>query len=281
MSYRGLLCVFGSISVLSAGITIPRISTAQLADTMAATSIRGGLQGLQNTKAGLKAAKGTRSLQKSVNAQRAQDEALLQGSQMPVAGESAALSTNSNKFVAASAIKGHRYTASGMVVFDGTQDNQRMIFIVRPGENSKYEVMGFHVTDTSMPQIEQKTPVFISGIYAGQVKDPKTGAPVHGFEEASVLSIAGTPVQSALKSPATLNGESKPEKPTFNDILHGWSFRGTVEVEGKTTGVFAKDKELIYAQAGMKLDDTVKVLALSNGKAKLSVGIQKLEVGPW
>jgi hypothetical protein len=175
-------------------------------------------------------------------------------------------------------VKGKTYRTNGVVVFDGLVNKQRVVFLVQLDSPNHYQVLGFRLHDPSIPAFAPQTPVEVTGVYAAKIKEPQTGSMVHGFDDAVFQAPQAQSGQTQTSTPQT---EDKVEKPTFEAVLKGWTFHGTVEVMGETTGVFTSEKETKYAHPGTQLSEDVKVTGLTNGKANLVVSGQNVEVAPW
>lgn len=288
MSVRTLVFAFATVACIEASVLAPGFSTAQqLAETAAATSIHGQLQSTQNTKAGLHGVNTARALQKNSNNQLAYGNQAFGDGKTAVQSQSSGQSAKSQgsvdaadaaAFDAGHPVLGKTYRTNGIVVFDGNVNKSRVIFLIQLDSPNHYQVLGFRPHDPSIPQFAPQTQVDVTAVYAAKIKEPQTGSMVHGFDDA--VFQAGTSAPGSPNAGAQ-QPEQKDAKPTFDSVLKGWSFHGTVQVDGETTGVFTSEKEIKYAHPGTKLSDDVKVANLENGKAKLVVAGQKVEVAPW
>lgn len=290
MSVRSIVCALAVLASVESAVLVPRISTAgqQLAETAAAVSIHGQLQGTQNIKSGLRSANTARALQKNSNNQLAYGNQAfgngetavrpqVQGGLQPKSKGSVD-AAEAMAFDAAHPVPGKTYRTSGIVVFDGIVNKQRLVFLIQLDSPNHYEVLGFRLHDPNIPVFPKQSSVDVTAVYAAKIKEPQTGSLVHGFDDAVFSASQANPAPTQGESP---QAEQAPEKPTFESVLKGWTFRGTVEVMGSTTGVFTSEKEIKYAHPGTVLSEDVKVTALQNGKAKLDVAGQKVEVAPW
>lgn len=290
MSVRSIVCAFAVLASVEAAVIVPKFSTAQqLAETAAAVSIHGRLQGAQNTKAGFGAVNKARALSKNSNKQ------LAYGNEAFGDGETAVRPTTQStssrpgndlaRFDASHPVVGKRYRTSGIVILDKRVGTQRVVFLLQLDKPNHYEVLGFKLSDPTLPEFPKQAQVEVTGTYAAKIKEPETGSMVHGFDNAvfqapqSQSAVAPGPAMDT--QPALQPEPAKEDKPTFDSVLKGWTFCGTVEVMGQTTGVFTNEGAIKYAHPGTKLGEDVKVVSLSTGYASLTVAGKPVEVAPW
>lgn len=280
MSARGLFAAFAALSGVGVSMIVPMTSTAQLAETMTATSIGGQVASMQKSNL-LTPGKRARSVAKRAQPDRIWEEQTPQSLSGSTGGRS-----GNGKGVDASAmvpfddknpVLGKTYVADGVAVADTEIKGQRMVLVLKVGSDSKMQMMGFRLHDPTMPKIPENTPIRVAAVYSAQFKDPKTGMLVHGFDNA----IFENGALANANPQASPTPQPEAEKPTFASLLKGWEFRGTVQAQGHATGVFVNGEQVRYAQPGTELDEDVRVTAVSAGQAKLVVKGKKMELTPW
>lgn len=283
MSLRGVIGAFAVLSGVGASLILPTVSSAgQLAETMTATTISGQLH--SNQSKGIGAVNKSRGLASAANERRAYENDVIgqdSGNHQsdlqngrPKSGVDAAAAA---PFDEKHPVKGQSYATDGFVILDEVYPSGRLIVVLRIDGPNKFQVFGYRPHDSSIAKFAKNTPVKVTGVYAAKIKEPQTGTMVHGFDDA--VFSAGSSTMANNQAPN--NAAAKEEKPTFNSIMKGWAFRGTVQVGGKATGVFVNESKVRYAQVGTLLDEGVRVASVGNGKARVLVDGSRFDVTPW
>ncbi len=266
MSVRGSLAGLAAVCMAGGSLIVPKVSGAQLADTAATTAVQGHLNSMSNgVKGGMRAVKGARALVQDSKRQVAEGaEVFGDGKTANDASSPSSLAPQDGK----------PFTVQGVVFTDEVKDGQRVVVLVRGADPQHKEAFAFHITDPNFPKQERGTVVSMTGSVVAHMKDPKTGGMVYALDNGQL--VTGAPGQGAGAA-----SQAPPEKPRFDDALRGWSFRGTVEMEGKATGVFVKEKQVHYGSPGDELAGGVHVLSVRDGQARLKVDGQTMDITPW
>ncbi|MBS1715603.1 MAG: hypothetical protein JST30_14840 [Armatimonadetes bacterium] len=279
MSVRGVFAAFAVLGIIEAGVVLPRISQAgQLAESATATSISGSMHSLNNTN--IHAPGKARALARQASEARGGSYQPEEPVSSPSKGRRAAQGQAGPAEVALfdekSAVKGRTYATDGTVVFDGIVEKHRVVVLVRIDGPNKFQLLGFRPLDAQLPAFPEKAQVQVSGTYAGKIREPQSGSMIHGFDKAVFSAVGASPQSTAATT------QPKPEeKPTFSSALKGWTFRGTAQVDGQSTGVFVNENRVKYAQAGDELADGVKVKKVFNGSVRIVADHKTLDLMPW
>lgn len=275
MSARGLFAAFAALSGVGASLILPMTSKAQLAETMAATSIHGQVATMQKSNL-LTPGKRARAVASKAQPDRIWEQQTEQGRGVS-ANSKGVDSAEVVAFDEKSPVKGKTYLADGVVLSDSEISGQRVVLVLKVQSDNRFLVMGFRLHDPKLPTIPENTPVRVAGVYASKFKDPKTGTWLHGFDDAVFenAAVANAQPQGEQASP------EKEEKPTFASLLKGWEFRGTVQANGEATGVFVNGENVRYAKPGTELDTDVKVTQVSGGQARVVVEGRRIDLTPW
>ncbi|QYK53029.1 MAG: hypothetical protein KF824_12315 [Fimbriimonadaceae bacterium] len=173
---------------------------------------------------------------------------------------------NANSAKAAKELVGAPVSAQGVVIKVVPSNEKTLVYLAPPNAKSDAPLFAFRFEGNH--PFELGKPVELQGKFMGRMK--MDGLPNDIYLVDATVEGAGGGAASAPKEP------EKPKVP-----FDGWKFVGSVEAEGGATGVFTKEGQTLYAQAGDTLSEGIKVGRLKSGEAVLIQDGKSSVVMPW
>jgi hypothetical protein len=156
--------------------------------------------------------------------------------------------------------------ADGIVLKISKVDTRTVVYVGAPTQTEKSPIFAFRFAGDRTFEIGKMAS--FEGKFLTRMK-------VEGLPN-DVYLVEATGAGNS-ESPSAAAGDAEKEVKPFA----GWRFVGSVESDGGATGVFVRDDQTVYAQAGDQLTDGISVVRLRSGEAVLREMGSVSVISPW